>query len=111
MRYTRVIEGFSCNSCGKHKEFLPTYKLWGFGSFTDTECRCGGEYERALECMECGGSFAESLGVEHEGVIYCPECRARCVCCDGVFYTEDTVEDRDIEGKRICLACRAEEAC
>lgn len=114
MRYARVMKGYSCSSCGRHEDGLPSYRRPGyFETLLGVECRCGGEFEHSLECPDCGELFAESLAVEDGGELYCPECRAECCVCGGIFLTEDTVEDREWgrlgRKLRICKSCHAEE--
>ena len=68
---------YICKSCGEvvDEDELNTVRCkvsdYAGGSYqTFTECTCGGDYEEAKQCAECGEYFAED---EMSGE-YCTEC-------------------------------------
>lgn len=72
---------FICNECGKLTEELGTIQEpipYGerteYKEYTDWDCSCGGEFEKANTCKQCGEFFGNSF----EGD-FCPECAKETV--------------------------------
>lgn len=67
---------YMCNGCGHvvdedELEIIEEYEEgWLSQSYYDTDCSCGGEYETAYKCENCGNLTCESELIDG----LCPKC-------------------------------------
>ena len=75
MALPKIYGEFICTDCGRLKSrldmcFEPHGEL-----VTDDVCSCGGYFDEAARCPDCGEVFAESALVNYEGICICSKCR------------------------------------
>lgn len=66
---------FICTKCGCEKEELG-WEIEPHGEPVSYDlCSCGGRYDLAVECEECGEMFPESALSNYDGIMVCEGCK------------------------------------
>lgn len=72
--YPKIYGDFICTHCKGRTDYIEWY-VEGNEQHYETDCRCGGELDNAVECVYCGDVFAECLAYRDEdGEIACEKC-------------------------------------
>ena len=85
-----------CNGCGRFSE----------KGKNNTCARCGGVYEAAVLCPDCGRIVPQSETVGENRERYCIRCRKYCPLCNQLVSTRRIIYgSMPSGGKGICLDC------